>query len=46
MKGIKVVHQRGDCRFHGQAEIGGREKEWDAEITEQISDQPLPVEYR
>ena len=30
-----------DRRLHWKAEIGGREKEWDAEITEQIPDQRI-----
>jgi uncharacterized membrane protein len=41
MEGIKEVHQLDDRRLHWKAEIGGREKEWDAEITEQIPDQRI-----
>jgi uncharacterized membrane protein len=41
MDGIQEVHQLGDRRLHWKAEIGGREKEWDAEITEQIPDQRI-----
>lgn len=35
MEGIKEVHQLDDRRLHWKAEIGGQEKEWEAEITEQ-----------
>ena len=41
MNGVKEVHQLGDRRLHWKAEIAGREKEWDAEITEQIPDQRI-----
>lgn len=38
MEGVKEVKQLDDRRLHWRAEIGGREEEWDAEITEQIPD--------
>jgi uncharacterized membrane protein len=41
MDGIKEVHQLDDRRHHWKAQIGGKEKEWDAEITEQIPDQRI-----
>jgi uncharacterized membrane protein len=41
MEGVKEVHQEGDRRLHWRAEIGGREKQWDAEIFEQIPDQRI-----
>ncbi|MBJ7598320.1 MAG: cyclase [Candidatus Nephthysia bennettiae] len=38
MEGVKEVRQLDDKRLHWRAEVGGREEEWDAEITEQIPD--------
>lgn len=38
MKGVKKVTQLGDQRLHWEAEIGGKNKEWDARITDQIPD--------
>jgi len=38
MEGVKDIKQLDDRRLHWRAEIGGREEEWDAEITEQIPD--------
>ena len=38
MEGVKEVKQQDDKRLHWRAEIAGKEKEWDAEITEQIPD--------
>src|ERR1043166_1669980 len=39
MEGVKAVQKLGDRRFHWKAEIAGKEKEWDAEITEQTPNQ-------
>ena len=39
MEGVKSVTQTNDTHLHWVAEIGGKEKEWDAEVTEQHSDE-------
>jgi uncharacterized membrane protein len=41
MEGVKEVRQLDDTHLHWKAEIGGKEKEWNAEITEQIPDQRI-----
>lgn len=41
MEGIERVDQIDDTRLHFVARIGGRTKEWDAEITEQTPDQRI-----
>ena len=41
MEGVKEVNQLDDTRLHWKAEIGGQEKEWDAEIVEQTPDQRI-----
>lgn len=41
MQGIEQVQQLDDKRLHWVAEIGGRRKEWDAEIFEQVPDQKI-----
>jgi uncharacterized membrane protein len=41
MKGVTEVHQIDDTRLHWRARIGGREEEWDCEITEQTPDQRI-----
>jgi uncharacterized membrane protein len=38
MDGVKKVTQLDDQRLHWEAEIGGKNKEWDARITDQIPD--------
>src|SRR5215470_16493701 len=38
MEGVKHVRQLDDKRLHWEAEVGGKHKEWDAKITEQIPD--------
>lgn len=39
MEGVEQVHQTDDKHLHWRANIGGQEREWDAEITEQSPDQ-------
>jgi HSP20 family molecular chaperone IbpA len=39
MKGVHSVHQLDEAHLHWRAERGGREMEWDAEITEHIPEQ-------
>jgi len=39
MEGVKEVRQLDDQHLHWTAEVAGKEKEWDAEITEQIPDE-------
>ena len=39
MEGVKEVRQLDDKRLHWKAEIAGKMKEWDAEITEQRPDE-------
>ena len=39
MAGVKEVRQLDDTHVHWHAEIWGKDKEWDAEITEQVPDQ-------
>ena len=39
MEGVKSVTQTDDTHLHWVADIAGREKEWDAEITEQHPDE-------
>ncbi len=41
MEGVQEVRQLDDKRLHWRANIGGKEKEWDAEITEQVPDQRI-----
>jgi uncharacterized membrane protein len=41
MEGVKQVTQLDDKHLHWRAEIAGQEKEWDAEITEQIPDKRI-----
>jgi uncharacterized membrane protein len=38
MEGVQEIRQLDDKRLHWRANIGGREKEWDAVITEQVPD--------
>ena len=38
MEGVREVRQLDDKRLAWRAEIGGKEKSWDAEISEQIPD--------
>ena len=41
MEGVQEVRQIDDQHLHWHAEIGGKDEEWDAEITEQIPDQRI-----
>jgi uncharacterized membrane protein len=36
MAGVKEVRQIDDTHVHWHAEVWGKDKEWDAEITEQV----------
>lgn len=39
MEGVREVRQLDDQHVHWVAEVAGKQKEWDAEITEQLPDQ-------
>ena len=41
MAGVKEVKQLDDTHVHWHAEIWGKDKEWDAEITEQVPDRKI-----
>jgi uncharacterized membrane protein len=41
MEGVKKVVQLDDTRLHWKAQIAGKEKEWDAEIYEQVPDKRI-----
>ncbi len=41
MEGVERVKQIDDTRLHWKAEIAGKTKEWDAEVTEQEPDQRI-----
>jgi uncharacterized membrane protein len=41
MDGVKAVKQLDDKHLHWKAEIGGQEREWDAEIYDQVPDQRI-----
>ena len=41
MSGVKEVRQLDDTHLHWRAEVWGKEKEWDAEITEQEPDRRI-----
>ena len=41
MKGVKKVTQLDDQRLHWEAEIAGKNKEWDSRITDQVPDQVI-----
>ena len=41
MEGVKEVRQLDDKRLHWKAEIGGKDKEWDAEIYRQEPDRAI-----
>lgn len=41
MEGVESVAQKSDTLLHWVAEIGGKHKEWDAKIAEQIPDKRI-----
>ena len=41
MEGVQEVRQLDDTHLHWRASVAGQEKEWEAEITEQIPDQRI-----
>ena len=41
MEGVEEVRQEGDKRLFWRAKIGGKVKEWEAEITDQVPDQRI-----
>ena len=41
MEGVKEVKQMDNKRLHWRAEVGGKDKEWDAEISEQSPDRRI-----
>ncbi len=41
MEGVKEIRQLDEQHVHWVAEVGGKQKEWDAEITEQVPDQRI-----
>ena len=41
MQGVQQVKQLDDKRLHWKANIGGKEEEWNAVITEQVPDQRI-----
>ena len=41
MEGVEQVRQMTETKLHWVAEIAGRRREWDAEITEQVPDQRI-----
>jgi uncharacterized membrane protein len=41
MEGVLEVRQLDDRQLHWRAKVGGQEKTWDAEITEQIPDERI-----
>jgi uncharacterized membrane protein len=41
MEGVQQVRQLTETQLHWKADIGGKEKEWEAKITEQIPDERI-----
>lgn len=41
MEGVKEVKQLDDKHLHWRAKVGGKEEEWNADITEQVPDQRI-----
>jgi uncharacterized protein (TIGR02271 family) len=44
MEGVEEVRQEGDKKLFWRAKIGGKTKEWEAKITEQVPDQRIAWE--
>jgi len=44
MEGVESVTQLDDATVHWVAEVGGKRKEWDARITEQVPDEVIAWE--
>jgi uncharacterized membrane protein len=41
MDGVEQVQQLDDRRLHWRAKVGGKVRDWDAKITEQVPDQKI-----
>ena len=41
MEGVEEVRQEGDKRLLWKAKIAGKDKQWEAEITEQVPDKRI-----
>jgi uncharacterized membrane protein len=41
MEGVEEVKQLDDTHLHWRASVGGKEKEWDSEIIEQVPDERI-----
>jgi len=41
MQGVEEVRQLDDTHLHWKAKVAGKQKEWDAEISEQVPDQKI-----
>ena len=41
MAGVEEVRQTDDTHLHWRAKVGGKQKEWDAEIVEQVPDRRI-----
>jgi uncharacterized membrane protein len=41
MEGVKEIRQIDDTHLYWRAELGGKQEEWEAEITEQIPDERI-----
>jgi len=41
MEGVEEIRQLDDTHLHWRASVGGKEKEWDAQITEQVPDRVI-----
>jgi uncharacterized membrane protein len=41
MPGVKLVRQLDDAHLHWQAQVGGKTKEWEAEIVDQVPEERI-----